>query len=231
MNIIVSGLTGAGKTTISKNISRALNYSYISGSEVRYRFNNTNINKKFDRINHFLDQLKITEEAILKNPKADLQADKYLAELCRNSSGLIFDVWPLAWLGCPNAKKIWLECKIDNRVDRLHTNGKVDQNFFKFRKKIVEKDKRARLFFLEHYNFDIFEDRSPFDLVIDSGYFEKSRGNNYTVQQSIEMITEILIGNCVIWQGYKEKGIDMVEKYQKYYSQGLILKRANQENI
>ena len=225
MNLIISGLSGSGKTTLSKYLSKKLNLCYVSGSENRLahsEIKNLTPGVSFWRISN---TAKILDKKRLNNPESDLAADEKLRQLCISNDNIVFDVWPLPWMECGDSKKIWLESPLDIRANRIFKTLSTDrQNYDEIRQKILQKDERARQFFLKFYNFDIFVDRKPFDLIINTSYFDINKHYTNTIEETIAHISDIIIGFVNYWKGDWQKGKNKINFYLNKFPNDLILR-------
>ncbi len=103
----------------------------------------------------------------------DRTVDMSLTNLLSQGDGIVFDAWALPWLSTSPAVRIWLESSMETRVMKSmvsHRNHEgVTQK--KIRTLLRDKDEEARSLFFSLYGFDIFTDRSVFDLVLDVSRF------------------------------------------------------------
>ena len=168
MNIIVSGLTGAGKTTTTRELCARSGRTYVSGSDVRVRALGLpdpppassrefwlasgvvlNADAKRLRAGH-------TEEAV----------EHALMRRHERGDNQVFDVWFLAWLLRPPALRVWLEAPLELRVDRVRQQV-PNPDRATVAAGIAAKDTRSRDYGLKQYGIDVAEDRRPFDIVVD----------------------------------------------------------------
>jgi cytidylate kinase len=171
MNILVSGLTGSGKTTFSKLLSKDLNLSFVSGSEIRSRFASGKVPAEARKYWLFSAEAVELDRLRLSDSRLDMAIDDYLRELVLTKSKQVFDVWFLPWLTTDNTLKIWLECSLEERAGRIHRALGMDQaEFGHIYQKTSEKDARAQQFAYQTYGIDILTDRSPFTVIISTEF-------------------------------------------------------------
>jgi cytidylate kinase len=170
MNILIGGLTGSGKTTFSMLLSNDLGITFISGSETRSQFINGKIPIETRKYWLLSAEAAELDRDRLDDSRIDIASDKYLQNLVITRSNQIFDVWFLPWLVSENSLKIWLECSLEIRAQRIYKSlGLSTINAEHVYQKILEKDTRAQQFAYKTYGIDIFKDRSPFDVIISTG--------------------------------------------------------------
>jgi cytidylate kinase len=167
MNILVGGLTGSGKTTLSKLLSKDLGLSFVSGSEIRAQFASGKVPAEARKYWLFSAEAAEMDRLRLNDSRVDLLMDAHLRDLVITKSKQIFDVWFLPWLVAENSLKVWLDCPLGVRARRIQEAlglGPVESDLVYH--KTSEKDERAQQFAQRTYGVDIFTDRSPFDVII-----------------------------------------------------------------
>ena len=167
MNILVAGLSGSGKTTICRFLSKDLGLSFVSGSEVRSQFINGTIPIESRKYWLFSTEAAELDRLRLDDSRIDLAMDSHLRDLVLTKSKQIFDVWFLPWLVPERSLRVWLECPLEVRARRIHQSLDLGDGETKnVYKKALEKDRRAQQFARKTYGIDIFTDRTPFDVII-----------------------------------------------------------------
>ena len=169
MNIIIAGLTGAGKTTHSTYLCNQLGFNLVCGSKIRSDFINK-INTRSDK-NYWL----YSEEAINEDFKrlhqssvVDERTNSLLTELVKKNQNQVFDVWFLPWHDNQSKSlKIWLDCPLNVRVQRIARELKTQkENINVLLNNINEKDVRSQLYGIKEFGVDIFKDRKPFQVIL-----------------------------------------------------------------
>lgn len=138
-NIIVSGLPGAGSTTLAKRLSKRLKWNYFSGGEWMRAY--AIANGLFDgsqKLHH--DQSIIQDEI-------DRQMDYGMRENMEKKDGNVYDSWLCGFLaqGVKGTFKILCLCSDDAvRVDRIANRDELTiveakEHVFDREKKNVEK--------------------------------------------------------------------------------------------
>jgi cytidylate kinase len=134
--------------------------------------------------------------------------DLELQRQCAENDNLVFDSWALPWLAAGSAVKIWLESSAESRVRKSIVShlghGLSDAAVGEL---VARKDREARELFLSLYKFDIFEDRSVFDLAVDISRFV-AEPTPQMCRESIRRTGELLEA-FVGWAVYREPGCRM----------------------
>jgi cytidylate kinase len=159
-NISISGLAGAGKTTIGELLARKMGYNFLSiGNYTRqfaYEKYKLNINQFQDyRSTHLL---------------VDEQIDKSFSEYINLNCNLVVD-YRLAYFFTDNCFNIYLEVSEEEAVRRL-CNSKRISEFEEFNIQLIKqtmnsRNEKMRHRFLSKYNTD-FTLKSNFDLIINT---------------------------------------------------------------
>jgi cytidylate kinase len=160
MNVLVAGLTGAGKTTLSKSLSKALDLMRISASEVRYREISPDTTDA-------PTPTELREAWLGAEFDSGRGLDDHLVELNATLSDIIFDSWLLPWISRTPSFAIWLEVPLEVRAKRLEADiqrSKVPADAVE--NAVRAKDERARQYALMNYSIDIAVDRTPFDIIL-----------------------------------------------------------------
>ncbi len=161
-NVIISGLTATGKTTHCHILAGEFGLRYVSGSQVLLYM-----------LNRFPIQARdfwVTDEAqrLWRTAQAD-RVDEELLRLEESQTGIVFDSLATPWVHQRPAFTIWLESSLPSRVMKsIISHGGVGHlSVNDLESRIKQKDEIQRKRFKKLYGFDLFEDRTPFDLVLD----------------------------------------------------------------
>jgi cytidylate kinase len=167
VNITVSGLTGAGKTTYSRALADHLGLEYISGATVRADLMGldagTSPGERRDFWLH--DKRALAADAQRLRPdRGEREVEDALTYRHDRDDGLTFDVWFMPWLARRSSIRIWLDAPFETRLRRVaEQSGRRDLD--RVRVEVAAKDERSRAYALKQYNVDIYEDRTPFTLI------------------------------------------------------------------
>lgn len=175
MNVIVSGLTASGKSTVARDLACFIDYELVSGADARRSFLGLG-----DYATHPRDYWVASPEALdadsrrLKSETAERDFDRYLVERHETTSAAVFDAWFLAWQARRDSIRIWLEADLDNRVARAHRESELSLPFSTYRDAIRAKDSRSRSYLRSAYGYDLFTDRNPFTIIVRTDRADRS---------------------------------------------------------
>lgn len=113
-NIVISGLPGAGSTTLAKMLVRKLGWNYFSGGEWMRAYAIAH--------NLFDGSLKLHHDQSIIQDDIDRQMDYGMRKNMQEKSGNVYDSWLCGFLaqGVEGTFKILVTCSDDAvRVDRL----------------------------------------------------------------------------------------------------------------
>jgi cytidylate kinase len=165
MNITISGLTAAGKTTHARLLASTLGYSYVSGSAVLAAAAGLSVDSDRD--------WWIPHGAALSGLRAcddlDREVDRRLVAWSHRESHVVFDAWALPWLSKAPMLRIWLQSEDGSRDRKCVVShmGSRPVTLEDARAIIVEKDAESREIFRRLYGFDLFIEHDCFDVVLD----------------------------------------------------------------
>lgn len=162
--VCISGLAGTGKSTLSKKIAVKYNLIYYSGgdalkalaAEEGYDSNMPGWWESPAGLS-FL-------EAREKNLKYDKLVDEKLQEFAK-SGNVLLDSWTVPWL-INYGFKIWLLASVDKRAERIAHRDKMTKS--KALEVLKEKETKTKNIYKKLYGFNLGEDFTPFNLVLDT---------------------------------------------------------------
>ncbi len=162
MNVIISGLTASGKSTLARNIAADFNLTYFSASS-KLRELLPPKEFQFWESKKGIDAIKFR----LSHPKYDKLLDSYIIKYMSENDNLIIDSWVASWkVKDDRTIKIYLKATIEERARRVSGRDGVDyKNALDFMK---TKDKLTSKIYKQVYDIDVISDLTPFNLVVDS---------------------------------------------------------------
>jgi cytidylate kinase len=159
MKIIVSGLTAAGKTTLSRRLAASLGLPYFSASQIlREHLSDTS-----EEWSPALDR-KRTELSL------ERAVDAAMIRALHDQPTGVFDSWGLPWYSDEPAIRVWLESSRDSRLRKCYVSylqRRTPKTSDECASIVDAKDSMSRAVFLANWGFDIFVDRRPFDMIVD----------------------------------------------------------------
>ena len=186
-NIIISGLTAAGKTTHANIFATERNMDYVSASTLLLqRVNIQPENADFWVTPTASDDLEAKRQRDLS---IDKDVDKKMQKYDEISNNIIFDSWGLAWISSAASLRIWLQSSLESRCWKAFISHGADphEDMKLLKNKLTKKDDFTRELFRSNYNFDIYTDYEVFDYVIDITSFIKEP----TIKASKRSILEV----------------------------------------
>lgn len=158
--IVISGLTAAGKTTHAKKLAEYLGLEYFSSSEVLGQL--TGLEGAWSPS---VDLRRVGDEEI------DRQLDALVLREFHSRSECVFDAWALPWICDGPAIHLWIESDFPSRVRKCMVS-RLDRGDTPDARDCLSvvraKDQFSRDVFLRNHGFDLFTDRSPFDLILNN---------------------------------------------------------------
>lgn len=161
--ICISGMAGCGKSTLAKRIADKYKMRYFSGGdalkalalEAGYKA----VDKGWWESEEGMKFLKKRTEV----SSFDKKVDEKLLEWA-GQGNVVLDSWTMPWL-LKEGFKIWLEASPEIRARRISERDRISAKGALVALK--EKDAKTKAIYKELYGFNLGEDFSPFDLILD----------------------------------------------------------------
>lgn len=161
--ICISGMAGCGKSTLAKRIAYKYKMRYFSGGdalkalalEAGYKA----VDKGWWESEEGMKFLKKRTEV----SSFDKKVDEKLLEWA-GQGNVVLDSWTMPWL-LKEGFKIWLEASPEIRARRISERDRISAKGALVALK--EKDAKTKAIYKELYGFNLGEDFSPFDLILD----------------------------------------------------------------
>lgn len=165
MNVVISGLTAAGKTTHAKILAEELGFEYVSGTGTLARLCGLQVTEDPPRWVEIADAV-----ASLRDDNVDETLEKELVRLAREKEGQVFDAWALAWTCDVPIARIWFESDLESRVRKCFVSQGTSPSMTlaECEPHVRSKDDQNRELFRRTLGFDLFEDHEVFDVVLDN---------------------------------------------------------------
>jgi len=162
--ICISGLTCCGKSTVAKKIAENYGLGYYSGGEALKELATeagyNPVEKGWWESKEGLSFLNQRS----RDPSFDKRIDAKLLEAARFGN-VVLDSWTMPWL-LKEGFKVWLECSEKVRAERLAKRNRISlQDALKA---LRDKEAKTKHIYKQIYGFDLGEDFSPFDLILDN---------------------------------------------------------------
>ena len=162
--VCISGMSGTGKSTLSKKLAKKYKLRYYSGGDA---LKDLATEEGYDSSSRGwwespegLDFLEKRE----KNLKFDKAVDDKLLEYAQRGHVLL-DSWTMPWL-LKYGFKIWLLASVEKRAERIAKRDRIPLK--KALLVLKEKEARTKNIYKKLYGFTLDEDFEPFNLVLDT---------------------------------------------------------------
>ncbi len=156
MIITISGTSGSGKSTIAKELAKALGYRHYSMGDLQRRF-------AMERGMTIVELGELEKQ----DPSLDKKIDALQKKIGETENGVVID----SWLGAhfiPQAVKIFIDADIDERARRISQKREAEKykNAATAKRNIIQKEDTNRKRWKQWYGYD-FRDPRNYDLLID----------------------------------------------------------------
>lgn len=171
-NVVICGLTAAGKTTHAKLLARDLGYEYVSGTATLARMCGIEVREDPPRWSEIASAVSRK-----RHDGIDERLEQELLRLSDEREGQIFDVWALPWTSAnPNLIRIWIEStRLSRQAKCFVSQGtRPTHDLDTCGKLIDDKDNANRELFHRTIGFDLFTDHDVFDFKLDNTAFIKA---------------------------------------------------------
>lgn len=177
-SIVISGPPAVGKTTVAKGLAEEFQFQYVSGGDVlKDMAKEQGFDSKGDDWWDTEEGMKFLNQRE-QNSDFDKKLDGKLIHLF-NQGGMVITSYTLPWL-ITDGIKIWLEGSHASSTKRMqYRDNMSSEDAYEITKERFDKNKTL---YKKLYNFDFGEDKSVFDLIINT--------DNLTAQHVIDVAKE-----------------------------------------
>jgi len=187
--ICVTGMSGCGKSTAARRLAKKYGLRYFSGGDMLKALAvKTGYNPckrgwwETEEGRGFLRQRT-------RDHEFDKRVDEELMKWARRGN-VVLDSWTMPWLLKEEAFKVWLEVSTDERARRLARRDRISVE--DALRALQEKDGKTKRIYKRLYGFNLGEDFSPFDLILDTNQLRSDE-----VFQALYMvINRLVLGKC-----------------------------------
>jgi len=162
--ICICGMTGCGKSTVAKRLAEKYGLRHVSGGDALKALAIEAGYRPVERGWWTTEQGLNFHRKRVEDLQFDQKVDKELIEWA-SQGNVVIDSWTMPWL-LKNGFKIWLGASPEKRAKRL-----IKRDNLSFRKALnvlKEKDEKSKITYKKSYGFDLGEDFSPFNLIVDT---------------------------------------------------------------
>jgi cytidylate kinase len=155
MIIAISGLVGSGKDSVAKMVAEKLGIKHLN-----FTFKDAARAKDIPLMEY--------QEYAKKNVSIDKEFDEMVIAETKKED-CVTSTWLGPWLIKDADLRIWLDASPDARARRI--SGRDGMTLAEAMDHVRKRDAHNRARYKRLYNVDIFEDRSVFDLIINTETF------------------------------------------------------------
>ena len=179
-SIVISGPPAVGKTTVAKGLAEEFQLQYLSGGDVlKEMASEHGFDSSGDDWWDTEDGMKFLNQRE-QNSEFDKKLDKKLITLFEEG-GMVITSYTLPWL-IQDGIRIWLEGSHESSTKRMQSRDSMSsEDAYEITKERFDKNKAL---YKKIYNFDFGEDKSVFDLIINTDHL--------TAQQVIDVAKEMV---------------------------------------
>lgn len=161
--LCISGMAGCGKSTVAKKIAKKYKLRYFSGGDALKALVLEASNRSRDKGWWESEEGMKFLKKRTQDSSFDRKVDDKLLE-CAKQGNVVLDSWTMPWL-LKTGFKIWLEASSEERARRIAKRDRISikEALMALRKK----DAKTKIIYKKLYGFDLGEDFSPFDLILD----------------------------------------------------------------
>jgi cytidylate kinase len=165
MKIVITGLTGSGKSTLGRRLARELGLRYISGGDLLKQI------MAGERAMHAgwweTEEGERAMERRRKQEEYDREVDRRLLEIMEREENVLVDSWTVSYLyKKEDAVKIYLKADVKERARRVSRRDGISVE--EAVEAIKRKDETSIELYKRLYGFRLDEDLTPFNLVLDT---------------------------------------------------------------
>ncbi len=179
-SIVISGPPAVGKTTVAKGLAEEFQLQYLSGGDVlKEMASEHGFDSSGDDWWDTEDGMKFLNQRE-QNSEFDKNLDKKLIDLFEKG-GMVITSYTLPWL-IQDGIRIWLEGSHESSTKRMQSRDRMSsEDAYEITKERFDKNKAL---YKKIYDFDFGEDKSVFDLIINTDHL--------TAQQVIDVTKEMV---------------------------------------
>ena len=170
MIILISGLSGSGKSYLAENLGKRIHYKVVHASDLFKQIlkDPKALNIKHTKMNLGWYELSNMDNNRKKNKQLDLLLDKYLLSVIKKEKNLIVDSWTMPYLSKAGTK-IWLNASVNERAKRMSLRDKIPLK--EAQCLIKKKDTFSKNQFRKLYGFNYGKDLSIYDYILETDDF------------------------------------------------------------
>lgn len=171
--IAISGMPGAGTSTIAKKLAKKLKLKYFSPGE--YFKSHAKEKAQIDNV------LKVFESGKGKSKKFHKQIDQMQIDLAKKGNVVVCGKLSIIMLKGLADYKIWLDCSIEERARRAAKRDKI--SFQAALKKTKERERLEVAEWKKDYGLDYRKQKKMSEIVVDSTKLKENETLDYLLKK------------------------------------------------
>ncbi len=187
--ICVTGMSGCGKSTAARRLAKKYGLRYFSGGDMLKALAVKTGYKPRKRGWWETEEGRSFLRQRTRNHEFDKRVDEELMKWARRGN-VVLDSWTMPWLLKEEAFKVWLEVSADERARRLARRDRISVE--EALRALQEKDGKTKRIYKRLYGFNLGEDFSPFDLILDTNQLKSDE----VFQALCMVINRLVLGKC-----------------------------------
>jgi len=185
--ICVAGMSGCGKSTVARRLAQKYGLRYLSGGDMLKTLAVKTGYKPREKGWWETEEGRSFLRERAKDHEFDKKVDDELMKWARQGN-VVLDSWTMPWLLKESAFKVWLEASVNERARRLVRRDRI--SVAGALRALEEKDEKTKRIYKKLYGFDLGEDFSPFDLILDTNEL----GSDEVFQALCMVIDRLVLG-------------------------------------
>jgi cytidylate kinase len=186
-------MAGCGKSTLAKRIAEKYGLRYLSGGDALKALAIEEGYKPAETGWWETDEGIRFLQRRMKDADFDKKVDRNLIDRAKRQGNVVLDSWTMPWL-LDEGFKVWLEASQDMRARRLAERDGID--FRTALEVMKEKDEKTRSIYRKLYGFDLGNDLSPFDLILDTDLLDANEVFRSLCMAIDRLVFEKNSGHC-----------------------------------
>jgi len=162
--VCVAGMSGCGKSTVAKKLAEKYGLRYLSGGGALKALAIEGGYQPCERGWWETEEGRRFLEQRMGDNQFDRRVDEKLLKEAKQGN-VILDSWTMPWL-LKRGFKIWLEASPEVRARRIAERDSITLE--KALSALSEKDEKTRMIYKSLYGFNLGEDFSPFNVILDT---------------------------------------------------------------